>query len=143
MLKISNEIQEALDLHKGNSIIKVILISSDSDVFCAGADLVDGGWPNEDNLSAGQSAGKNMETAFNPLVKAITQSGKPIVTAINGIAAGGGVGLALSGDIVIAAKSAKFKIFFLTILTFFFKDTFLKLFLTIKFDFFFLKCIGS
>ena len=56
--------------------------------------------------------GKNMETAFNPLVKAITQSGKPIVTAINGIAAGGGVGLALSGDIVIAAKSAKFKLVF-------------------------------
>ena len=53
-----------------------------------------------------------METAFNPLVKAITQSGKPIVTAINGIAAGGGVGLALSGDIVIAAKSAKFKLVF-------------------------------
>ena len=53
-----------------------------------------------------------METAFNPLVKAITQSNKPVVTAINGIAAGGGVGLALSGDIVIAAESAKFKLVF-------------------------------
>ena len=35
----------------------------------------------------------NMENAFNPLVKAITQSTKPVVNAINGIAAGGGVGV--------------------------------------------------
>ena len=92
--------------------VRAIIITGNGRGFCAGADLVDGGWPNEDNLSAGQSAGKNMETAFNPLVKAITQSNKPVVTAINGIAAGGGVGLALSGDIVIAAESAKFKLVF-------------------------------
>lgn len=92
--------------------VRAIIITGNGRGFCAGADLVDGGWPNEDNLSAGQSAGKNMETAFNPLVKAITQSNKPVVTAINGIAAGGGVGLALSGDIVIAAASAKFKLVF-------------------------------
>jgi len=53
-----------------------------------------------------------MENAFNPLVKAITQSTKPVVNAINGIAAGGGVGLALTGDIVVAAESAKFKLVF-------------------------------
>ena len=92
--------------------VRAIIITGNGRGFCAGADLVDGGWPNEDNLSAGQSAGKNMETAFNPLVKAITQSNKPVVNAINGIAAGGGVGLALSGDIVIAAESAKFKLVF-------------------------------
>lgn len=92
--------------------VRAIIITGNGRGFCAGADLVDGGWPNEDNLSAGQSAGQNMETAFNPLVKAITQSNKPVVTAINGIAAGGGVGLALSGDIVIAAASAKFKLVF-------------------------------
>ena len=103
-----NTINETIDDEKVRSIV----LTGNGRGFCAGADLVDGGWPNEDNLSAGQSAGKNMETAFNPLVKAITQSGKPIVTAINGIAAGGGVGLALSGDIVIAAKSAKFKLVF-------------------------------
>ena len=41
-----------------------------------------------------------------------SKSPKPVVNAINGIAAGGGVGLALSGDILIAAKSAKFKLVF-------------------------------
>ena len=69
-----NTINETIDDEKVRSIV----LTGNGRGFCAGADLVDGGWPNEDNLSAGQSAGKNMETAFNPLVKAITQSGKPI-----------------------------------------------------------------
>ena len=53
-----------------------------------------------------------MERGFNPLVKAVAQSTKPVVTAINGVAAGGGVGLALAGDIAIAAETAKFKLVF-------------------------------
>ena len=53
-----------------------------------------------------------MEIGFNPLVRTITSSNKPVITAINGIAAGGGVGLALSGDLVVAAESARFKLVF-------------------------------
>jgi 2-(1,2-epoxy-1,2-dihydrophenyl)acetyl-CoA isomerase len=53
-----------------------------------------------------------MDRGFNPLVRAVSQSTKPVVTAINGIAAGGGVGLALAGDIAIACESAKFKLVF-------------------------------
>ena len=53
-----------------------------------------------------------MEIGFNPLVRKIVNSKKPIINAINGIAAGGGVGLALCGDIVIASEKAKFKLVF-------------------------------
>ena len=107
IIGLLEQINETVD----DENVRAIIITGNGRGFCAGADLVDGGWPNE-NLSAGQAAGKNMEIAFNPLVKAITQSNKPVITAINGIAAGGGVGLALSGDIVIAAESAKFKLVF-------------------------------
>ena len=83
-----------------------------AEVFVQGRTLIDAGWPKTKGLSPGEAGSVNMENAFNPLVKAITQSTKPVVNAINGIAAGGGVGLALSGDIVIASESAKFKLVF-------------------------------
>ena len=97
---------------KSNKAVRAVLITGNGRGFCAGADLVDGGWPKTEGLSTGEAGVVNMENAFNPLVKAITQSSKPVVNAINGIAAGGGVGLALSGDLVIAAESAKFKLVF-------------------------------
>ena len=92
--------------------VRVVVITGNGRGFCAGADLANGGWPNDKNNSSGQAAAANMEIGFNPLVRAITSSNKPVITAINGIAAGGGVGLALSGDLVVAAESARFKLVF-------------------------------
>ena len=97
---------------KSDKQVRAIIITGSGRGFCSGADLVDGGWPKTKGLSSGEATFTNMENAFNPLVKAITQSNKPVITAINGIAAGGGVGLALCGDIVIASTSAKFKLVF-------------------------------
>ena len=95
---------------KADNEVRAIVITGNGRGFCAGADLVNGGWPSTKGLSSGEVTFNNMENAFNPLVKAITQSNKPVISAINGVAAGGGVGLALCGDIVIAAESAKFKL---------------------------------
>ena len=103
---------EAFNDAKVNKEVRSVLLTGNGRGFCSGADLVDGGWPNPKGISPGEAAANNMENAFNPLVKAITQSNKPVVNAVNGIAAGGGVGLALSGDLVIASKSAKFKLVF-------------------------------
>ena len=97
---------------KADNEVRAIVITGNGRGFCAGADLVNGGWPSTKGLSSGEVTFNNMENAFNPLVKAITQSNKPVISAINGVAAGGGVGLALCGDIVIAAESAKFKLVF-------------------------------
>ena len=103
---------ESFNEAKADKEVRSIIITGNGRGFCSGADLIDAGWPKTKGLSPGEAGSVNMENAFNPLVKAITQSTKPVVNAINGIAAGGGVGLALSGDIVIASESAKFKLVF-------------------------------
>jgi len=71
--------------------------------FCAGANL--GG--------AGVGEGKTdvlgmMEPYYKPLARAFADAPVPVVTAVNGVAAGAGASLALAGDIIVAAKSANF-----------------------------------
>ena len=95
-----------------NDNIRSIVITGNGRGFCAGADLANGGWPKNKNWNAGQATANAMEIGFNPLVRSIVNSKKPVIHAINGIAAGGGVGLALCGDIVIASDKAKFKLVF-------------------------------
>ena len=95
-----------------NDNVRAIVLTGNGRGFCAGADLAGGNWPSKDGMSPGDITANSMEIGFNPLVRAVVDSPKPVITAINGIAAGGGVGLALSGDLVLAAESAKFRLVF-------------------------------
>ena len=103
---------QALIDARTNKDVRAIVITGAGRAFCAGADLDSKSWPSPKGLSAGEATAASMDRGFNPLVKAVSQSTKPVVTAINGIAAGGGVGLALAGDIAIASEAAKFKLVF-------------------------------
>ncbi len=103
---------EALGDAASNDNVRAIVLTGNGRGFCAGADLAGGNWPSEDGMSPGDITANSMEIGFNPLVRAVVDSPKPVITAINGIAAGGGVGLALSGDLVLAAESAKFRLVF-------------------------------
>lgn len=87
--------------------VRAVVITGKGRGFCAGADLAQG-FPSPDHLSIGEKTAYSLHTAYNPLVQKIHNFRKPIISAVNGVAAGGGVGLALSADIVIAAKSAYF-----------------------------------
>ena len=92
--------------------VRAIVLTGNGRGFCAGADLAGGNWPSEEGMTPGDITANSMEIGFNPLLRAVVDSPKPVITAINGVAAGGGVGLALSGDLVLAAESAKFRLVF-------------------------------
>lgn len=77
--------------------------------FCAGANL--GGGPAQ--LAGGQSeqardAGAALETHYHPVLRRLRNLNMPIITAVNGAAAGVGMSFALMGDMVLAARSAYF-----------------------------------
>jgi 2-(1,2-epoxy-1,2-dihydrophenyl)acetyl-CoA isomerase len=81
---------------------RAILLTGEGRGFCAGQDLGD--------RKPGQAhdLGATLERFYNPLVRRIRALPKPIVCAVNGVAAGAGANLALACDIVLAAQSARF-----------------------------------
>jgi 2-(1,2-epoxy-1,2-dihydrophenyl)acetyl-CoA isomerase len=72
--------------------------------FCSGANLSAGGGP----AGGSRDAGAALESHYNPLITALRDFPLPLVTAVNGAAAGVGCSLALMGDMIIAAESAYF-----------------------------------
>jgi 2-(1,2-epoxy-1,2-dihydrophenyl)acetyl-CoA isomerase len=106
--QLIDDIRAALKQLAQDDTVRVLMMTGSGRGFCAGADLADGGFADGVKRSRGEGIRHSMEIAYNPLVRDLSHFPKPIVVAVNGVAAGGGVGLALSGDIVIAAKSAYF-----------------------------------
>ena len=84
---------------------RAVLITGAGRGFCAGADLANRAFaPGQ----ARPDLGEALEKGVNPLIRAIRNLPKPVVCAVNGPAAGAGANIALSCDIVLAAKSAQF-----------------------------------
>lgn len=103
-----DEMRAALRALGKDPACRSLLLSGAGRGFCAGADLANNGFADGVKRSPGEGVSHSMEIGYNPLVRDFAQFPKPTVVAVNGICAGGGVGLALGGDIVIAAKSASF-----------------------------------
>lgn len=76
--------------------------------FCSGANLSGGGPAARSQDGGGGGAGAALETHYNPFITLLRDFPMPIVTAVNGAAAGVGCSLALMGDMIIAAESAYF-----------------------------------
>jgi 2-(1,2-epoxy-1,2-dihydrophenyl)acetyl-CoA isomerase len=85
--------------------VRAVLLTGAGKGFCAGQDLSD---RVQGEGGEAPDLGATIETLWNPVVRAIRGLGKPVVCAVNGVAAGAGANLALACDIVLAARSARF-----------------------------------
>ncbi|MCP4308531.1 MAG: 2-(1,2-epoxy-1,2-dihydrophenyl)acetyl-CoA isomerase [bacterium] len=100
-----NTFNAALTDAAADDSVRTVLITGSGRGFCAGQDL------NDRSVAPGGAApdlGESLENRYNPAVRTIRTMAKPVVIAVNGVAAGAGANLALAGDLVFAAKSAKF-----------------------------------
>jgi 2-(1,2-epoxy-1,2-dihydrophenyl)acetyl-CoA isomerase len=88
--------------------IRAVVLTAAGRAFCSGADLTDGGVIGDSALSPGEAIRSSLVDRFNPMISAWYHLRAPVVVAVNGIAAGAGASLALSGDLVVAARSAVF-----------------------------------
>lgn len=101
---MADEIGDALDQLAG---ARCVLITGAGRAFCSGADLAgrdDGG----QSISGGQGAYRALTRSYNPMMMKLAKLSIPVVTAVNGPAAGIGCSLALAADFAIAGKSAYF-----------------------------------
>ena len=96
------ELQEILDNCEKNPAVRSILLTAEGKAFCAGQDLQELTAPDGPELS------DIVREHYNPIIKRIRSIEKPIVCAVNGVAAGAGANIALACDITIAGESVAF-----------------------------------
>lgn len=87
-----------------DSAVRCIVLTGAGAAFCAGGDV-------KEFAAAGDRIGifiKELTTYLHGAISRLCRSPKPVIVGVNGIAAGGGMGLAISGDLVVAAESARF-----------------------------------
>jgi 2-(1,2-epoxy-1,2-dihydrophenyl)acetyl-CoA isomerase len=107
-LAMIDELRAAAAAIDADSAIRAVLLCAAGRAFSSGADLTRDDFFEDAALTPGQTIGRSLTEHFNPMVSAWYDLRVPVVVAVNGIAAGAGMSLALVGDIVLAAHSATF-----------------------------------
>lgn len=94
--------QNALNSCEADKAVRAVLLTGNGKAFCAGQDLAEAIDPEGPELT------KIVSEHYNPVIEQIRTLNKPVVCAVNGVAAGAGANIALACDITIAANSASF-----------------------------------
>lgn len=100
--EMSLELQEALRKAMKDENVRAIFITGEGKAFCSGQDLAEAISPD------GPGIRKIVAEHYNPIITLLRTIEKPIVCAVNGVAAGAGANVALACDIVVAGKSSTF-----------------------------------
>lgn len=96
------KLQEYLSEANADKSIRCVYVTGAGKAFCAGQDLAEVTDP------SGPGMDKFLVEHFNPIIKLIRNLSKPVVAAVNGVAAGAGANIALCCDIVVASEAASF-----------------------------------
>jgi 2-(1,2-epoxy-1,2-dihydrophenyl)acetyl-CoA isomerase len=96
--------EELRDILANLDDARVVVLTGAGRGFCAGQDLNDRAVAPAEVVDLGTS----VETNWNPLIRTLTSLPQPVISRVNGVAAGAGANIALACDMVVAAKSAKF-----------------------------------
>ena len=96
-------LQDTLDACESNDEVRALVLTGNGKAFCAGQDLKEVTSP---ELNPGFK--KILEEHYNPIILKIRSIKKPVIGAVNGVAAGAGANIALACDIVVANEKANF-----------------------------------
>jgi 2-(1,2-epoxy-1,2-dihydrophenyl)acetyl-CoA isomerase len=96
-------LQQTLDTCEHDANVRAIVLTGNGKAFCAGQDLKE---VTDPELNPGFR--KILEEHYNPIIQKIRTIEKPVIAAINGVAAGAGANIALACDIIVAVESASF-----------------------------------
>jgi len=103
--EMHQRLRDALDEIERQDDLRAVLLTGAGRAFCSGQDLAERRATPD---SPPPDLGASLDANFNPLVRRLRALPKPIVCAVNGVAAGAGANIALACDVVLAARSASF-----------------------------------
>ena len=107
--KLTFEIQEALKQAALDDSVRVVVLTGAGKGFCSGQDL------KAAIADPSSSYSESVKKRYNPIIKAICEMPKPVICALNGVAAGAGCSLALACDMIVASEEAVLVEAFITI----------------------------
>lgn len=99
---LNESLLAAVNAASSDESIRAVVITGAGRAFCAGADLAGSA------SKAGAKLGDSLREHYHPIITGIREMPKPVIAAVNGPAAGAGMSIALSADIVLAGQSASF-----------------------------------